>query len=365
MDTGAPQWLRESSYGMRYARRDPNAVEYLDASTQVGTVPFYQVSDHGPNRDTVEEFTERVRRVHDLGGKALAYVCFMDVRLDPTITGVPRNNLLYTPQLANTLLVDDDLRFVNTRMDWSWRQHRFLLCYNTQVFVDAALRHVRAILDMGADGFFVDNAHSQHECGGARETDRLQRASPHRGRTLPGAGRLGPADPSLEEVPLHTHLDPEIDQTEAFHRFMLRFYELVKQYDPDNIVLLNNNTTLPDASDGSMWESIHLLVGVGGQAAVLGPGEGRGRRVSTGSWSRATSWWRSPTSGARRRPWRMTPTSAMPPRGCWATPGAMAAAADAAGRRRFGRPTSARRRGRSAPPPRTWPTGSPSAAWWP
>lgn len=101
------------------------------------------------------------------------------------------------------------------------------VCSNQAGFVDHCLAYVRTLLDLGADGVFIDNVHPSATCYGAQ-----------RGQ--------------------HEHLYPDQDNLYSFRLLLKRVRQLVKEANPDHIVLLNPGGPNPlwnDCGDGQMWES--------------------------------------------------------------------------------------------------------------
>ena len=100
-------------------------------------------------------------------------------------------------------------------------------CYNQQVVQDAYVRGVRNLMEIGADGVFIDNVHAEPPCSG------------------PKFGR-------------HQHTWPDKDQLVCFKMLLTRIDETVKSYGPDKIVVLNSGGLVPEYfgyGDCYMWES--------------------------------------------------------------------------------------------------------------
>lgn len=104
----------------------------------------------------------------------------------------------------------------------------YVTCPNTAGYVDAILKHVSSLMEAGAGGIFVDNVGPRHRCFG-----------PERG--------------------VHEHLYP--DQTKAFSALLGRARQMVRDHDPQGVLLLNSASpdTLPDEfwanTDADMAES--------------------------------------------------------------------------------------------------------------
>jgi len=113
-----------------------------------------------------------------------------------------------------------DLKNVNP---WSW-----YMCSSAEGYIDAVERGVRAVMDMGFDGVFVDNTY----------TSRLK---PCHGLK---SGK-------------HKHRDPKRNTDKTYFELTERIYRTVKGYGRDKIVLLNGGTqpVYKPIRDGSMIES--------------------------------------------------------------------------------------------------------------
>ncbi|MFC1451713.1 sugar-binding protein [Verrucomicrobiota bacterium] len=99
-------------------------------------------------------------------------------------------------------------------------------CCNHRDLVDAYARGVSNVMELGADGVFVDNVHPHPQCYG------------------PDCG-------------LHTHDWPEKDNTECYKMALRRVYETVKSFGADRVVILNSGDPKPDFvgyGDSLMWE---------------------------------------------------------------------------------------------------------------
>ena len=106
---------------------------------------------------------------------------------------------------------------------WSWYR-----CSSAEGYIDAVERGVRALMDMGFDGVFVDNTY----------TSRLK----------PCHG---------VEFGKHKHRAPGHNTNKTYVELAQRIYKTVKSYGPDKIVLLNGGTqgVYKPIRDGSMIES--------------------------------------------------------------------------------------------------------------
>lgn len=101
------------------------------------------------------------------------------------------------------------------------------VCANEASFVEHCLAYVRTLLEMGADGVFIDNVHPSATCFGAQQGH-------------------------------HAHLYPDRDNIYAFRMLLKRVRKLVKEANPDHLVMLNPGGPSPvwnDCGDCQMWES--------------------------------------------------------------------------------------------------------------
>jgi len=113
-----------------------------------------------------------------------------------------------------------DLKNVNP---WSW-----YMCSSAEGYIDAVERGVRAVMDMGFDGVFVDNTYT---------------------------GRLKPCH--ALKFGKHKHRNPKRNTDKTYFELTERIYQTVKRYGRDKIVLLNGGTqhVYRPIRDGSMIES--------------------------------------------------------------------------------------------------------------
>ncbi|HIE51377.1 MAG TPA: hypothetical protein EYP85_06425 [Armatimonadetes bacterium] len=100
-------------------------------------------------------------------------------------------------------------------------------CCNHASLIEAYVRGVRNVMELGADGVFVDNVHPYPTCYG-----------PQRG--------------------LHQHDWPEKDNTACYKMALRRVYQTVKEYGADKVVVLNSGGPRVEYigyGDCLMWES--------------------------------------------------------------------------------------------------------------
>lgn len=210
MDVGesAPDWLVESeTYAIGYKADEWDAL----AQSKVAFITHCPV-----NR-------EFFARCHALGIRCFPYVTFYQGFANTTYEGI---NLKDHPEFIE---VDEEGNLKRTGF-WESEdaKNMYTTCPNAQAYQDAMVAWVRRIMDLGADGVFVDNLCSRGPCYG------------------PKFGK-------------HQHVYEE--QNHAFAMLLKRVREVVKEYEPDGAVLGNSAspTSLPKAFwkylDAEMLES--------------------------------------------------------------------------------------------------------------
>jgi hypothetical protein len=215
-----------------------------------------------------------IREAHELGGRALSYLSFMDtyVHTEGFENGTAR--VAWDPGTPQMLLLDRDGRFRNTQMDSTWRMWRYLVCSNTREYVEAALEMVHRQMKMGADGLFIDNSGRREPCYGhglpvgfSDHYRQVMAAIPtwddsgmrgdktpeelHRRGVAPGY-RKGNA--RIEALPRHRHIYPDRSHDYAYTRLLEKVRKAVRSYGRDKVVLVNGHATTEHA-DGLMLES--------------------------------------------------------------------------------------------------------------
>lgn len=213
-----------------------------------------------------------IRQAHELGGRALSYLSFMDlyVHTDGFENGTAR--VPWNPRQAQMLLIDKDGSFVNTHMDGTHRMWRYYVCCNTQEYVDAALNMVHQQMKMGADGIFIDNSGPRRPCYGhglpvgySESYRQVMAAIPH-WKHPQRVDRMPPEQlfragekpqyvhyPMIEALPRHRHLYPHQNHDYAYDRLLAKVRQAVRSYGPDKVVMVNGPLT-PHA-DAAMRES--------------------------------------------------------------------------------------------------------------
>jgi len=187
----APQWLRESeSYAIGY---DPAGWDAL-AQSKVKFITHCPVN---------REFFARCRA---LGIKCFPYVTFYQGYASQTYQDV---NL---KDHADFIEVDEQ---GNLKRSGFWEsedaKNMYTTCPNVGAYQDAMLAWVQKIMELGADGVFVDNISSRVPCFG----------------------------PKFNK---HQHLVD--DQNHAFAMLLKRTRELIKRYQPDGALIVNSASPL-------------------------------------------------------------------------------------------------------------------------
>ena len=246
----SPQWLREATMCnclSEGSHKPPNSIGLVEG------IPFLMDA----NEKSV------IESIHKKGFRGLAYVRFMDTaikcwgKIDPPPVNPnrPPSRVPFSTDWADILLMDEEGRFVNTVMSNCYRLNRYLVCANSKTYVKKALELVTQIMDMGVDGFFVDNVKWRRDCFG-----HGLRVGYSEGDGMiaerPGRRKYKPIKERLEKLPLHTHIYPDKDHNYAFRQLLLQVRDLVKSYSKDNIVILNGALSpFADCGDGVMIES--------------------------------------------------------------------------------------------------------------
>jgi hypothetical protein len=187
----APDWLMDSeSYAIGY---EPAGWDALAAS-KVAFVTHCPVN---------REFFERA---HALGIRCFPYVTFYQGNADRSYEDL---NLKDHPEFIE---VDAEGNLVRTGF-WTSEdaKNMYTTCPNVQGYQDAMVAWVRRIMELGADGVFVDNLAHRQPCHG------------------PKFGK-------------HEHLYE--DQDHAFAMLLKRVRELILQYRPDGAILGNSAAPL-------------------------------------------------------------------------------------------------------------------------
>lgn len=179
-----------------------------------------------------------IDRCHRAGIRVIAYVNYMEL-LDTEVETKAKGRIYYEwLQSAEHESLD-----IARHRDWVcigengeevksvWGSNHghpglFYTCFHQAGLQQAALGQVRAIMEMGADGVFIDNAGAVADCCG----DRFGR---------------------------HPHPDPSMNNTQMYELLQRRIYELVKSFGEDRIVMQNSGI-IPSHwayCDAQMWEA--------------------------------------------------------------------------------------------------------------
>lgn len=123
-------------------------------------------------------------------------------------------------------------------VEWPQNRNKFtwLMCSSAEGYIDAVQRGVRAVMDLGFDGVFVDNVYN----------GRLPLCHGH-------------------ELGEHRHRNPDENTDRTYQQIVERIHTTVKRYGADKIVLLNSGLedTFAGCRDAAMIESYICTVHVG------------------------------------------------------------------------------------------------------
>jgi len=229
----APPWLREADLYNGFYHAKP-AWSRETIRDRLSDIPLIVGVPH--DRALID-------RCHRAGIRVIAYVNYMEL-LNTRIEQEAKGGVYYEWLQA----VDHDALDLANHPDWVcvdadgkdvssiWGSNNghpglFYTCFHQQSLRDAALEQVRKLMEMGADGVFLDNAGPVVECFG---------------------GRLGK----------HRHAE-EVPNTRMYQRLQQDIYELVKSYGEDRIVMINSGI-IPEYwawCDAQMWESCYCGAG--------------------------------------------------------------------------------------------------------
>ena len=235
----APRWLREA--GMFNGWYFPWNQDHFD---RVKGFPLIVTNTH--SREVVEQLQGRGVRVAFYSGFYVLQDLAAMKRKQAAGMVVPEEleiyDLYYNSDFYN--LMD-----ISRRPEWIWvgedgypREELAAyedkegaskqVCPNTPGFREAALEATKAMLDLGADGLFLDcvENHRRKRCWGP-------------------------------EFQLHTHVNPELDDNETWVRLQEEIYALVKSYGEDKVLMLNGGGGTSEYlrhADAFMLESFML-----------------------------------------------------------------------------------------------------------
>jgi len=233
----APDWLRNTAVVNNWDRGRGTADE-----TRLAGIPLLI---NVQQKDWIED-------AHRKGFRGISYTSCMDMLIDPS-ANKSGGRMLLTPETANGLLIDKDGRFVDTLMDGTRRLHRKLVCPNSTTYVEKMLQYLQTVMEQGMDGLFVDNVSEPRvECYG--QGMRVGYSSRYH-TVLAESPAVKFRDPRLTDVPVHTHLYPDQNQSYAFRQLLLKIRKMVKTYGPDKIMVINGGLPYADCADATMIES--------------------------------------------------------------------------------------------------------------
>jgi len=206
---------------------------------------------------------DTIKKLHKQGSRVISYISFYDTYVIPLGRGV-FGRVPWDPKRPQILLMDKDHRFKNTPMDGVWRMSRYLVCNNTQEYVDAAIAAVRLRMERGADGIFIDNSRVREKCFGHgvhvgyRKGHGVvcERAAKKPGKPTTRKSRL--LSRAVEKLPIHTHIYPDKSHDYAYGRLLDKVREVVREYGPDKIVVINGGLRFADRCDANLLESYVL-----------------------------------------------------------------------------------------------------------
>ena len=224
----APDWLRTAEiYNGFYKTRDDwsraNIRDLLSTCPLIVGVPH--------DRAVID-------RCHRARVRLIPYVNYMEL-LDTKIEEAARGTVYYEWLQS----VDHEALDLANHPDWicldsqgrnvpsTWGSQNghpglFYTCFHQDALRRAALEQVHKLMEMGADGVFIDNAGPVADCSGAA---------------------LGK----------HTHAGSNATNTSMYESLQREIYALVKSFGSDRIVM-HNSTIIPghwSCCDAQMWES--------------------------------------------------------------------------------------------------------------
>lgn len=182
-----------------------------------------------------------IAKAHEAGLRVIAYVNYMELQ-NSTIQMAAKGSLYSHPDEATPADLLDlakhpawtcvDSEGKDRRSSWGASQDipgLFSTCFHQAELRQNALTQILNIMNLGADGVFIDNACPVFECCG------------------PKFGK-------------HTHDDPYETNTDAYEELQKEIYKLVKSFGEDKIVMQNGGI-LPSHwaySDAQMWEGFRF-----------------------------------------------------------------------------------------------------------
>lgn len=195
----------------------------IDGKLDGSSVEGVTLLAHSPHSEAA------YRQAHEQGFRAVPYLHFKCIH-----TYYADQDVFYF-QHPEILLKDAKGHWAHIRMDGTSRLHRLLTCANSPSYWKLSLAYVKKMMDMGADGIFIDNVSGRQSCHGPKFTTH---------------------DPEFGKY-VHEHLFPEATQDYAWERMLQAIHALVKSYGDDKVVILNSGLGTPFQKHGDccMWES--------------------------------------------------------------------------------------------------------------
>lgn len=140
------------------------------------------------------------------------------------------------PEVA---IKDADGKWAHAPMSGTDRAFRFLTCPNSPSYWQLSLAYVKKIMDMGADGIFIDNVGRRQPCMAEEVVSENPEFNPY----------------------VHEHLFPDATQDYADDQMLQAIRALVKSYGEDKIVILNiftgTDPRFMKSGDACMWEKFY------------------------------------------------------------------------------------------------------------
>lgn len=178
-----------------------------------------------------------IEKAHEAGMRVIVYVNYMELQ-NSEVQMAAKGRLYRQPDEATPADLLDlakhpdwtciDAEGNPLRSNWGVSQDipgLFATCFHQADLRQNALTHVCNIMNLGADGVFIDNAVPVHECYG------------------PKFGK-------------HTHPDAAQTNTDAYELLQRQIYKLVKTFGSDKIVMQNSGIAPSHWAycDAQMWE---------------------------------------------------------------------------------------------------------------
>jgi hypothetical protein len=182
-----------------------------------------------------------IAKAHDAGLRVIVYVNYMELQ-NSEVQMAAKGSLYRQPDEASPADLLDlakhpdwtciDSEGKDRRSNWGVSQGipgLFSTCFHQADLRQNALTQVCNIMNLGADGVFIDNAVPSHECHG----------------------------PRFEK---HQHTDAAETNTDAYELLQREVYKLVKTFGADKIVMQNSGISPSHWAycDAQMWEGFRF-----------------------------------------------------------------------------------------------------------